>query len=141
MNQSNMWGGKYSIIVPILSLYKLKNDYSKNSFLSILEIEIRKDKNSEKPDLKINICCIIDGDIYLGECKRSEKFRKDNFKENTVMNKYKNVVKEIGGKGLIFSTFSDEWKKETKEKIDKLKEEEKDEIEIIIFEKSNLLPQ
>jgi len=83
------------MIVPILTLNKLKS-LSKESFLFANEIEIRKDKHSEKPDIELDIFCILDGKIIIGECKKPNKIDKDNYKEIQILKRYKFFYKKIG---------------------------------------------
>jgi hypothetical protein len=61
-------GIKNNMHVPLLTLAYLKKK-SKRSFLYLPEIELRKDPDAKKLDCEIDICCIQDGRILLGECK------------------------------------------------------------------------
>jgi hypothetical protein len=58
------------MFVPLLTLSYLKRK-SKRSFLYVPEIELRKFPNTPKPDREVDICCIQDGRIVLGECKKT----------------------------------------------------------------------
>ncbi len=62
-------GVKNNMFVPLLTLSYLKRE-SKRSFLYVPELELRKMPNSSKPDLEIDICCIQDGRVILGECRK-----------------------------------------------------------------------
>ena len=98
------------MIVPILTLYKLQR-LAKGSFLFIPEIEIRTKEDSEKPDFEIDICCIVDGEIIMGECKRNNKLT------DKIIEKYTQLVNNIGANKVIFSTFCNSWSKTAQSKI------------------------
>lgn len=117
------------MIVPILTLHKLK-ELSKESFLYTNEIEIRKKENPEDQYREIDICCISDGKIMIGECKRHNKLK------DKEIQKYKDIYEEIGANKIIFSTFDKKgWSKGT---LKKLKEILGEKINYEIFNKEDL---
>ena len=61
-------GVKNNMFVPLLTLSYLKRK-SKRSFLYVPELELRRTPSTPKPDCEVDICCIQDGRIVLGECK------------------------------------------------------------------------
>lgn len=76
------------MIVPILTLHKLK-ELSKESFLYTSEIEIRKKENPEDQYKEIDICCISDGKILIGECKLNNKLKDEEIE------KYKDIYDKL----------------------------------------------
>lgn len=115
------------MIVPIMTLNKLK-ELSENSFSYTNEIEIEKKEKKE-----IDICCISDGKIIIGECKKQ-----NNLKE-TEIKKYKDIYNEIGANKIIFSTFNVEgWSEKTQNQIKNILGEE---IKYEIFNKKDLIPE
>jgi hypothetical protein len=56
-----------NMVLPLLTIVNLMKN-SKKSFLYTPELECRKDKDSVKPDREVDICCIQDGRIIIGEC-------------------------------------------------------------------------
>lgn len=117
------------MIVPILTLNKLKK-LSKESFLYTNEIEIRKMEHPNEQYREIDICCISDGKIVIGECKRHNKLEKEEIK------KYKDVYEEIGADKIIFSTFNEKgWSECT---INKIKIILGEEVNYEIFTKKDL---
>jgi len=57
-----------NMILPILTIAFLKSK-ARNSFLYMPELEFRRNPLSSKPDKELDICCIIDGRITVGECR------------------------------------------------------------------------
>jgi len=55
--------------IPLLTLFQLKKD-TKASFLFVPELEFRKDPKSSLPELEVDLCCIKDGRIIIGECRK-----------------------------------------------------------------------
>lgn len=118
------------MIVPILTLNKLKK-LSKESFLYVNEIEIRKKEKPEEQYREIDICCISNGKIIIGECKVQNKLK------NEEIEKYKDIYNEIGAQKIIFSTFNERgWSRGT---ISKFKRILGEEINYELFNKKDLL--
>lgn len=57
--------------LPLLTMAYLKKK-AKSSFLYVPELEFRRRENQSKPELEVDICCIQDGRIILGECKKTK---------------------------------------------------------------------
>lgn len=55
-----------NMILPLLTIAFL-NKQAKKSFLYVPELLLRQ--NPSKPDREVDICCIVDGKIVIGECK------------------------------------------------------------------------
>jgi len=105
------------MIVPVLTLHKLQS-LAKESFLFVPEIELRQQSaNLLHPYLEIDICCLVDGAIVIGECKKGDKLERTARKEKTRLNKYKHIMESIGASRIIFSTLSDDWNDTTKYRI------------------------
>jgi hypothetical protein len=118
------------MIVPILTLNNLKNS-TNESFLYTNEIEISKKESPEIPYREIDIFCISDGKLIIGECKRDNKLAFDEIV------KYKDIYKETNAEKIIFSTFDDEgWSYGT---LERFKEILGDEINYELFNKDNLV--
>lgn len=117
------------MIVPILTLGKLKEE--SKSFHYINEIEIRRKKFPKIQDMEIDICCISDGKFIIGECKKENSLNKSDIK------KYKYLYNKIGAHKIIFSTFHENGWSENTEKI--LKELFDGKINYELFDKNDLL--
>lgn len=125
----------HNSIVPLLTIATLKRS-AKKSFEYISEIEIRSDEGSEKPDMEVDICCIVDGLVTIGECKKSDKLGEGNQTDEMVIDKYYKLAEEINADILVFSSYKG-WKKSTKDKIIELQEKSK-RCKIIIIENETL---
>lgn len=101
-------GWKNDMYVPILTLAKLQKD-AKSSFLYIPEIGYSHDANSIDPEMELDICAVYDGEIVLGECKKSDRLEKTSSKEKEVIREYLAIAEKIGARRLIFSTFQENW--------------------------------
>ena len=97
--------------VPLLTLYSLKKK-SKSSFLYIPEIELRKKPDQEKPDMEIDLCCIVDGEIVIGEAKKTS-IEPEEVKKYEGLTK---VLKKYPDK-VIFSSLKEDWGKPVKDSI------------------------
>jgi len=91
-------GYKKNMEVPILTLRKLKTE-SEESFLYINQIKLKKIDEPDNTCMEIDICCISDGEIIIGECKKPNTLTIRN------INRYKNLAHEIGATS-IFSTLN-----------------------------------
>lgn len=106
-------GYKKNMEVPILTLNKLKNE-SKDSFLYVNQIKLKKISEPDKDFMEIDICCISDGKIMIGECKKPKKLHSNTIK------KYYDISTKIGAIG-VFSTFEPNgFSNDVKENIAKL---------------------
>lgn len=115
-----------NMIVPILTLYKLMSN-SKESFLYIPELEVISGDSKQELD----ICCIVDGEIIIGECK------KPNELTNKEIKKYKNFYYQLPSKYIVLSTFNiDGWSNLTLTKINKILGEQ---VEHVIYKQGDLI--
>jgi hypothetical protein len=70
LNEMVYQGHNNNMIPTILALDTLSSRAEK-SFMYLTEIELRKDPSSKKPDIEIDIACIIDGKVFIGEAKKN----------------------------------------------------------------------
>lgn len=112
-------GFKQNMAVPLMTLFQLKRE-SKESFLFSFEIELWKDDTSkEKADLEIDINCIVDGKIVIGESKIEKIESKEILKYSTFAKTLKRYPDRV-----VFSTFSESWSKAIKDEIAKIDKSE-----------------
>ncbi|MCL5772670.1 MAG: hypothetical protein M1479_10435 [Actinobacteria bacterium] len=102
-------GFRHNMATTILTLFKLFND-SKKSFIYIPEINICKENNNEKTK-EIDICCISDGEIFIGECTIENRIGNQQ-KEVEKLKFLKYIANTIGAKKIILSTFEKSWSDE-----------------------------
>jgi len=95
--------------VPLLTLNYLKRE-SRSNFEWIPELNIGKDGNN------IDIVCIRDGMLFIGEAKSENEIDPKQF---TV---YENICKRLKPDGIVFATSEQKWKKGTEDRIEKLKD-------------------
>ena len=113
LDESIYQGYDNDMIVPILTLNKL--NHISNSFLYINEIEVRKKESPEEQHKEIDICCICDGKIVIGECKINNKLKDEEIE------KYKYFYEKIGAHKIILSTFNQNgWSNGTQNKINNI---------------------
>ena len=104
--------------VTVLTLNKLQNN-CKRSFIYIPEIELFIKENQKKKQKKeIDICCLCDGKIILGECKKSERLENTENKEKDILKSLADIFLRLKSDKCIFSTYSDNWRDKTVELID-----------------------
>lgn len=116
LNEVIFQGYDNNMLVPILTLNNIRKN-SDNTFIFIPEIELRTDPSSEKPDFEIDICCIMDGKLYIGECKSNNQITQEE------INKYKSLTITGFINGLIFSTNTDNFNSGTLGRISELKQD------------------
>ena len=95
--------------VPILALDKLRRE-STASFFYTVEIEIRKDPSSRKPDLELDLCGCIDGTIFIGEATREDTLGQSPDKEKARLAGNRQIADSLGAKTFVLATFADGWK-------------------------------
>ena len=101
------------MVVPILTLYELKNRY-KESFLHINQIKI-KEIGSSKDYMELDVCCICNGKIIIGECKKPNKVHMGQIR------KYAELCEKLGAEKVIFSTINNEgFSKDVEDNIKKV---------------------
>ena len=101
-----------------MTLNKLQNT-CKRSFIYIPEIELFiKDNQKKKQKKEIDICCICDGKIILGECKKSERLENTKKKEKDIVKSLADIFIKLKADKCIFSTYSNNWREETEKLID-----------------------
>ena len=125
----------HNSLIPILTLATLKNS-AEIRFEYIPEIEIRQDEDSPKPDLEIDICCVVDGQIIIGECKKGNDLKDNGKSEEMVIQKYLRLAEQIQAHKVVFSTLEN-WSEPTLKLLEKYQNKMKN-IEILIFQKQQL---
>jgi hypothetical protein len=93
--------------VPILALDAMRTQ-SKDSFLYSPELAIRK-KDTEKWEMEIDICCIANGRMYIGEAKSNDSLKSDTKSPLKAVGKYRHFSEELGATGVIFATSQPAW--------------------------------
>jgi hypothetical protein len=92
--------------VPLLTLNKLRVS-SKESFLFCHELRILP-KESHKTFLEMDICCIANGKLCIGEAKSNGDLKGD-LTEIQTAERYRDLALKIGATMVKFSTTEDAW--------------------------------
>lgn len=100
--------------VPILAincLWKMAKTFDYCS-----ELELRKSSTGEQV-LELDICCIQDGKLTIGEAKTTNCLADSKKEENAVITKYFELSQVIGASQVIFATASENWQEATQARI------------------------
>jgi len=102
-------GLKHNMHVPLLALdHQRKNA---KTFLYSEELEIWK-PGEDLPFKEIDICCICDGLLTIGEAKAASRIEAGGRKERATLHKYREVAEGLGARRLVLAT-SQSWAAET----------------------------
>jgi hypothetical protein len=100
-------GLEHNIIVPTLTLGALRR--STESFIYSPELEVLNISSGEQL-FEIDICCVPDGVLTIGEAKKADSLASTAREENKIIDNYYRLAKEIGATQVVFSTYSESWK-------------------------------
>lgn len=118
LDEAIFQGYTHNMIVPILTIQTLKKS-SKDTFLFIDEIELKKDDKQDKPNKELDVCCIVDGKLIIGECKINNKLGSSPEEESQIIKEYKKFYHKINADKLIFATFDSKgWSKGTEKRLE-----------------------
>ena len=101
--------------VPLLALDYLRRA-SKHSFEWVPDSNVyTHQEGSKKAYRNIDILCISDGKLYIGEAKSNDIIEADQFSF------YEQVCKSVAVDGIVFATSQTHWNRGTQQRIDSLK--------------------
>ena len=101
--------------VPLLTLEKLRLAY-KESFLFCHELRIFPHEG-HKAFLEMDICCIVNGKLCIGEAKSSGDLKGD-LSEVRTAERYRDMALKIGATVVVFSTTANAWSESSSKAID-----------------------
>jgi hypothetical protein len=107
---------QHNSVVPILTLAALR-DKCKESFLFCPELRISV-QGDKKHFMEIDICCIPDGDLCIGEAKSSDTLESTDVSASCAAGKYRDLAVKFGATRVVFSTSSALWDKMSETAID-----------------------
>ena len=102
------------MLVPVLTLHQLKKGAA--SFLYSPDIEVL-DSASKEQLFELDICCIPEGELTIGEAKKNNRLGKTAREEWAEINKYFDLAQKIGVTQVVFATYSERWRDETERMI------------------------
>ncbi len=100
--------------VPLLALYYMERRH-KHYFQWMPDTDVFWRDESEEKKRNIDIICICDGKVYIGEAKSNGEIERDQFLF------YQRVCQEVAVDGVIFATTQEKWSRKTYTYIDSLK--------------------
>lgn len=116
LNEVIREGFRQHMDVPLMTLYFLKRN-SKESFMYVPELCLWEDEfNDGNCDIEIDINCIVDGRMVIGEAKSNKLKIADINDYSKFISKLKKYPDQI-----VFSTMQNNWSTEIVSKIEELK--------------------
>jgi hypothetical protein len=107
-------GLEHNMQVPLLALDVLRG--YRDSFLYVHELEYRE-KEKETPLLEVDLNCIADGVLTIGEAKKDNRLGKNDKEESEVISKQLELAKRLCAQQIVFATASEEWHSRTLDRI------------------------
>lgn len=104
--------------VPILALDHLKRK-SRQSFLFVQELEFLRAESQEKL-IEVDINCVIDGALTIGEAKRQDCLARSDKEECEIISRYAILARELCASRIVFATQSPGWRQATIDRIERL---------------------
>jgi hypothetical protein len=107
---------KHNGHVPLLTLNKLRVT-SKESFLFCHELRVLP-KEGHKTYLEMDICCIANGKLCIGEAKSNGDLSGKDLTALKTAERYRDLALKIGASMVVFSTSADVWNENSLKAID-----------------------
>jgi hypothetical protein len=101
--------------VTLLALDHLRRK-AQESFLYAPDVELTK-HGLANPSVELDILCVPDGVMMLGEAKKEDRLGKSRRQEIATIEGYDRVAEQIGADALVFATFADKWSEHTEKYI------------------------
>ena len=108
-------GYRQGMAVSLLALDYLKKRSSEN-FSFTTDREFWK-PNASKPVAEVDLFCVSDGVLIIGEAKEDNRLGKSVSDENGEIAKYKQLASGLGVRQLVLATSSNGWNTQTKERV------------------------
>jgi hypothetical protein len=101
--------------VPLLTLNNLRLQL-KESFLYCPELRITP-KGSSKMYLEIDVCCITNGRLCIGEAKSGDTLKTRDLTATQTIERYRDLARKLGATMVVFGTSQSEWNVTTRDAI------------------------
>jgi hypothetical protein len=108
-------GYRQGMAVPLLALDYLRLKSAEN-FSFATDREFWK-QDAPKPDAEVDLFCVTDGVLTIGEAKKDSRLGKSVSEENAEITKYKQISKGLSARQLVLATSSDAWSANTTERV------------------------
>jgi hypothetical protein len=99
--------------VPVLTLNKLRME-SQESFISRPEVRLTP-TGSTKMYLEIDVCCIADGRLCIGEAKSSDSLAGNALTPMQTVERYRDLALKMGASIVVFATTELSWDQPSRE--------------------------
>jgi|SRR6266511_4407911 len=110
---------------------------SEGNFLFTHDLELTPPEDLKEKKQELDIVCIRDGVITIGEAKKEDRLGEKGSSEVEEIRKYVKVAERISAKALVFATFSNDWSQETYTNVNKHTSGKN--LEIILLKAADLL--
>ena len=67
--------------------------------------------------MEVDICCISDGILTIGEAKKDDRLGKSAKEENETIAKYYQLASAIGATRVVFATYANSWREVTVQRV------------------------
>lgn len=101
--------------VTLLALDYLRGK-AEESFLYAPDMEIKK-RGAANVSVELDILCIPDGVIVIGEAKKENRLGSTKRQEIATITEYNRLAEQLGADALVFATFADRWSENTENYI------------------------
>lgn len=71
---------------------------------------------SSKADAEVDLFCVSDGVLMIGEAKKEGRLGDSTSEENAEIAKYKRIAAGLSARKLVLATFSDDWSANTRQR-------------------------
>jgi hypothetical protein len=112
---------------------------SEGNFLFTHDLELLPPQDLKENKQELDIVCIRDGLITIGEAKKEDRLGEKGSKEVEEIRKYIKIAEQISAKALVFATLSADWSRETYTNVNKYTSGKN--LEIIWLKSADLLSQ
>jgi hypothetical protein len=109
-------GLEHNMQVPVLALDRLRRS-SLDSFQHVPELKYTGNSNDEKTSCEVDLNCVADGLLTIGEAKKDDRLGKNDPQESEVISKYLELGRKLAARQIVFATASDKWHSTTVERI------------------------
>ena len=107
----------HDMAVPVQTLDHLRKK-AKRAFDFSPEIEVWA-TGAQRPTMEVDICCLMDGSLIIGEAKTADVLDKSRKGERTIISKYQQAASDLGASAVVFATISPTWDPGTIQEITK----------------------
>ena len=107
-----------NMTVPALALYYMSR-VKHESFIHTTELEF-SDQSSGKPVAEIDICCIQDGVLSIGEAKKDGALADNAADDDQLCTKYLELAKKLCARKVVFATLAPSWSQRATQSIQRI---------------------